>query len=182
MPTSAKIFCVFGPRWRWRHFCPKLEFWAEIFLDNPLMKKMALEVWDSILLPKNDEKQQEECNINNIYFFLNIYNWTKLFNFELFKRHLSIFLLKQLILKVILNIFLTSLRFFTFEFLGFWRIFLDRNGLSYIYNQFFPEGIVQKKISAQNFNFEQKWRQRHLGPNTQKIFGDVGMFRNHQRS
>ena len=177
MPMSWKIFCVFGPRWRWRHFCPKLEF-----LDNPLMKKMALEVWDSILLPKNDEKQQEECNINNIYFFLNIYNWTKLFNFELFKRHLSIFLLKQLILKVILNIFLTSLRFFTFEFLGFLENFLDRNGLSYIYNQFFPEGIVQKKISAQNFNFEQKWRQRHLGPNTQKIFGDVGMFRNHQRS
>ena len=52
---------------------------------------MALEVWDSILLSKNDEKQQEECNINNIYFFLNIYNWTKLFNYELFKRHLSIF-------------------------------------------------------------------------------------------
>ena len=30
MPTTAKIFCVFGPRWHWHHFCSRLEFWAKI--------------------------------------------------------------------------------------------------------------------------------------------------------
>ena len=47
---------------------------------------------------------------------------------------------------------------------------------------FFSLEDCPKKISAQNSNFGQKWRQRHLGPNTQKIFADVGMFKNHQRS
>ena len=60
----------------------------------------------------------------------------------------------------------------------FWAI---KWNLTHLEPFFFIRGL-SRKILAQNSNFGQKWRQRHLGPNTQKIFADVGMLRNHQRS
>ena len=46
---------------------------------------------------------------------------------------------------------------------------------------FFSCKEYPNKISAQNFNFEQKRLQRHLGPYILKSFEHVGMFKTYQK-
>ena len=58
---------------------------------------------------------------------------------------------------------------------------LAKNGLKTPQSDFFSCKEYPNKISAQNFNFEQKRLQRHLGPYILKSFEHVGMFKTYQK-
>ena len=59
--------------------------------------------------------------------------------------------------------------------------FLAKNGFKNPFSDFFSCKECLNKSSAQNFNFQQKGLQRHLGPYILKSFEHVGMFKTYQK-